>query len=107
LDSCPFGIGFSLLHSGKGWWIQIPKNSILYGSDGVNNLLEFIGMVVNVWLEYRDAKAHSHLYILALGDNTSAMGWLHNSARLDTKLTVHAPHLLGHGQKSFYELIVA
>jgi hypothetical protein len=91
LDSRPFGIGGFRLHSGKGWRIQIPTNSILYSSDRINNLLEFTGMAVNVWLECRDAKAHSHLCILALGDNTSAFGWLHISAQLDTKLTAHAP----------------
>jgi hypothetical protein len=90
-DSCPFRIGGFQLHSSKGWQIQIqiPKNSILYDSDCVNNLLKFIGMAVNVWLEYQDAKAYSHLCILGLGDNTSA-----NSAWLDTKLTAHATHLL-------------
>jgi hypothetical protein len=31
--------------------------------------------------------------MLALGDNTSAVGWLHNSSRLDTKLATHSAHL--------------
>jgi hypothetical protein len=93
-DSCPFGIGGFRLASGKAWRIQIPKESILYGSDRINNLLEFLGMAVNVWLECLDAPARSHLCLLALGDSTSAVGWVHNSSKLDTKLVAHAAHLM-------------
>jgi hypothetical protein len=92
-DSCPFGIGGFRLHSGRAWRIQIPKASILHGSDRVNNLLEFIGMAVNIWLECLDAAKDSHLCILSLGDNTSAVGWLHNSSRLNIKWAAHAAHL--------------
>jgi hypothetical protein len=92
-DSCPFGIGGFRLHSGKAWRIRIPEDSILHGSDRVNNLLEFVGMAVNIWLECLDATEGSHLCILALGDNTSAVGWLHNSSHLNTKLAAHVAHL--------------
>jgi hypothetical protein len=92
-DSCPFGIGGFSLHTGKAWRIQIPKGCVLRGSNRVNNLLEFVGMAVNVWLECLDAQPDDHLCILSLGDNTSAVGWLHNSSKLDTKLACHAAHL--------------
>jgi hypothetical protein len=93
-DSCPCGIGGFRLHSGRAWRIRIPKASMLYGSDRVNNLLEFLGMAVNIWLECLDQAAEIYLCILALGDNTSAVGWLHNSSRLDTKLAAHSAHLM-------------
>jgi hypothetical protein len=92
-DSCPFGIGGFRLHTGTAWRIQIPKGSILYGSDRVNNLLEFLGMAINIWLECLSAAPTSYLCILGIGDNTSAVGWLHNSSRLATKLTAHSAHL--------------
>ncbi|KAI2512067.1 hypothetical protein MHU86_2355 [Fragilaria crotonensis] len=49
-DACPFGIGgYSV--SGHAWRVQIPEGSILRGHRGVNNLLEFVGMAVNIWIE--------------------------------------------------------
>jgi hypothetical protein len=50
-DACPFGVGgYSL--SGRAWRIQtIPHSSPIQGHPGVNNLLAFIGMTVNIWLE--------------------------------------------------------
>jgi hypothetical protein len=90
-DACPFGIGGFLLVTGRAWRIRIPETSILYGSALINNLLEFIGMAVNIWLECLVAATHD--CILALGDNTSAVGWLHNSSRLN-KWKAHAAHLL-------------
>ena len=91
-DSCPFGLGGFLLRSGRAWRIQIPKGSILYGNGTINNLLEFIGMAVNIWLECLDSNPHD--CIMSLGDNTSAVGWLHNSSRLNHKLAAHAAHLM-------------
>jgi hypothetical protein len=91
-DACPFGIGGFLLRSGRAWRIRIPKSSILHGSALINNLLEFIGMAVNIWLECMEAEDQD--CILSLGDNTSAVGWLHNSSRLNVKWAAHAAHLL-------------
>jgi hypothetical protein len=70
----------------------MPKASILYGSALVNNLLEFIGMAVNVWLECLVATANDCM--LALGDSASAVGWLHNSSRLNVKWAAHEAHLV-------------
>jgi len=91
-DSCPFGLGGFLLKSGRAWRIRIPKDSILYGHPKINNLLEFLGMAVNIWLECLDADEQD--CILSLGDNTSAVGWLHNSSRLNPKWAAHAAHLV-------------
>ena len=91
-DSCPFGLGGFLLRSGRAWRLRIPKGSILYGSALINNLLEFIGMAVNIWLECLESEAND--CILALGDNTSAVGWLHNSSRLNVNWAAHEAHLV-------------
>jgi hypothetical protein len=81
-DACPFGIGGYTL-AGRGWRIQIPPLSLIFGSDVVNNLLEFIGMVINVWLICLEAHPLSEC-ILAIGDNTSAIGWLFKSGKMPT-----------------------
>jgi hypothetical protein len=82
-DSCPFGIGGFLL-SGRAWRIRIPSSSPIYGVDTVNNVLEFLGMMVTVWLillECEQQRSEQDC-ILALGDNTSGIGWLYKSSRL-------------------------
>jgi hypothetical protein len=49
-DSCPYGIG-GWNTRGRAWRIRIPQTSILYGNKKVNNLLEFLGMAINILLE--------------------------------------------------------
>ena len=82
-DSCPFGIGGFLL-SGRAWRIRIPESSPIYGLDIANNVLEFLGMMVTVWLVLIecDETGSEQDCILALGDNTSAIGWLFKSGKL-------------------------
>ena len=71
-DACPYGIGGYGL-TGRAWRIRIPKGSPIYGSKRVNNLLEFIGMAVNIWLACLDPNSSQNC-ILAIGDNMSAIG---------------------------------
>ena len=90
-DACPWGVGgYSL--SGRAWRIQIPQSSVVRGHQGVNNLLEFMGMVVNVWLECLD-RTSTQPCILAIGDNTSAIGWLFRTASLNHDGQAHKAHL--------------
>jgi hypothetical protein len=74
-DSCPSGIG-GFLFSGRAWRIRTPDTSPIYGPDIANNVLEFLGMMVTIWLVLvRCAATHSEQdCILALSDNTSAIG---------------------------------
>jgi hypothetical protein len=65
----------------------------------VNNLLEFIGMVVNVWIECIDS-ADAHECILALGDNTSAIGWLFSTSKFPANSPSHRAHLVAARQLS-------
>jgi hypothetical protein len=91
-DACPFGIGGYNL-DGQAWRIQIPADNQLRGNARINNLLEFIGMAVNIWLEcVRPGSCQD--CILAIGDNTSAIGWLHNTSRLDPKWPAHRAQLI-------------
>ena len=84
-DSCPFGLG-GLHLSGRAWRFPIPPESPLFGEDTANNFLEFLAMVANIWLLilYLDAAQAIEECILALGDSTSAIGWLFKSGKLPT-----------------------
>lgn len=90
-DACPFGIGGYNL-AGRAWRIQIPQSSPLAGHKGINNLLEFVGMAINIWLSCLEDCGEQSC-ILAIGDNTSALGWLHNTSRLDPTWPAHVAHL--------------
>ncbi|KAI2490833.1 hypothetical protein MHU86_23743 [Fragilaria crotonensis] len=91
-DACPYGLGgYSL--SGRAWRLRIPKTSPIFGHKGINNLLEFLGMAVNIWLACLESEGGGENCILAIGDNTSAIGWLHNSSRLDTLWDAQKAHL--------------
>jgi hypothetical protein len=48
-DACPYGIGGYNL-SGRAWRIRIPQTSPIVGHRGINSLLEFLGMAINIWL---------------------------------------------------------
>jgi hypothetical protein len=91
-DSCPFGIGGFLL-SGRAWRVKIPQSSPIYGADIANNVLEFLGMVVTVWLAIDECSAlgDEQACILALGDNTSAIGWLYKSSKLTADSLYYRP----------------
>jgi hypothetical protein len=94
LDSCPFGIVRYSLVTGFAWRIRIPVDSIIYGSNLVNNLLEVLGMAINILLELRTGQRGAHNCILALSDNTSAVGWLHNTAKLGPGDGTRKTHLM-------------
>jgi hypothetical protein len=80
-DACPWGIaGYSL--SGQGWRIAIPPCTPLRGVSRFNNLFEVIGTAVTAWLECLDLNADAEECILALGDNTLALGWIYRSSRV-------------------------
>jgi hypothetical protein len=45
-DACPFGIeGYSF--NDRAWCLRIPETSPIFGSPRVNNLLKFLGIVIN------------------------------------------------------------
>ena len=84
-DACPFGMG-GYNTAGRAWRFLILPNSPVFGESRVNNILEYIAMTVNAIVSARDANKNFAPCVLALGDNTSAIGWLYRSSRL------HKPH---------------
>jgi hypothetical protein len=82
-DSCPYGIGGFLL-SGRAWRVRIPESSPIYGVDIANSVLELLGMAVTIWLVLIECEetGSEEDCILALGDSTSAIGWLYKSGKL-------------------------
>jgi len=95
-DSCPVGLG-GWNTRGRAWRVRIPEECVLFGQQGINNLLEFLAMAVNVRLECEHpnwaADSDEFPCILALGDNTSALGWLHRSSHLSASDPFHEAHL--------------
>jgi hypothetical protein len=73
-DSCPYGLG-GLLTNGRAWRIRVPAACVFYGDSTANNALEFLALGVTVMLLVIDAP-HPMACLLAMGDSTSAIGWL-------------------------------
>jgi hypothetical protein len=76
-DSCPFGLGGFTLR-GRAWQLRIPESCAFYGDSTINNILEFLGMMVTTWLILLDCDSLglSEECLLVLGDNISAIGLL-------------------------------
>jgi hypothetical protein len=90
-DACPFGMG-GYNTAGRAWRLLLDPTSPVFGESRVNNALEYIAMTVNAIVSCRDVPDElSSPCVLALGDNTSAIGWLYRSSRLHGP--GHAVHL--------------
>ena len=89
-DSYPFGIG-GYTSKGWAWRVRVPKMFGFWGHDSVNNMIKFLGMAVSIMLLIREAGGENCPCSLALGDNTSATGWLHRSRRLSKTSRRHEP----------------
>jgi len=82
-DACPQGLG-GYDFMGRAWRFPIPeefRSAVLYQ----NNSLEFLASLVSVWVAISKNYAESEMCFLALGDNSSAVGWLHKANVDDTK----------------------
>jgi len=79
-DLCPFGMG-GFLWTGHAWHLKIPADSIIYEVNAVNSVLEFLVMVITIWLSVHNMNSHSEC-IIGLGDNTSALWWLYHYSKL-------------------------
>jgi hypothetical protein len=92
-DTCPFGFGGYNLQ-GRAWRIRIPHLCPLRGDGRFNNLFEFMGMAISIWLECLVPTDNAEC-ILSLGDNTSAIGWLFRSSHVNpTSLSFDAIQLV-------------
>lgn len=84
-NSCPFGLdGYT--SKGAAWRLRIPSWAAFYNDDTVNNVLEFLAMAVNILVMLQEAKDERHPCLLALGDNTSTVGWLYRSSSIGPSL---------------------
>ena len=73
-DSCPSGIGgYSL--AGRAWRLLIPLHIPIRQANNINNYLEFLAMIINIWVACLEGPK-SPQCLLALGDNTSTIGWV-------------------------------
>ena len=77
-DACPEGLG-GFDHKGRAWRYQIPpefRDSMKHR----NNCLEFLAMMFTIWQAVlQDESCHEECF-LSLGDNSSAVGWLHKAS---------------------------
>lgn len=72
-DSCPQDVG-GFRGDRRAWCIKIPKSSIMFGLNAINNFLELLGVVINIWLICQEVTTPA--CILVLSDSSSAVGWL-------------------------------
>jgi hypothetical protein len=80
-DACEYGIGGYSYPRGRAWKWAIPEE---LKHRAHINILEFMAALVGIWVEIVEGLAPPESCILAFGDNTSAIGWLHKSKyRLD------------------------
>ncbi len=94
-DACPIGLG-GYNHNGLAWQFEIPQKYRIRVQDK-NNTLEFIASLITVWLTIHHGLQEKYTCFLALGDNTSAVGWLHK-ANVDASNTIHYTKQQGNTQ---------
>jgi hypothetical protein len=82
-DSCPCGLG-GFTSSGRAWRLRVSSSSFIYGKSIANNVLEFLAMTITIWLALEECEKNNQFdeLILALGDNTSAIGWMFKTGKL-------------------------
>jgi hypothetical protein len=82
-DSCPCGLG-GFTSSGRAWRLKVSSSSFIYGKSIANNVLEFLAMTITIWLALEECEKNDKVdeLILALGDNTSAIGWMFKTGKL-------------------------
>ena len=97
-DSCPVGLG-GYSFSGRAWRVRIPKDSKLRQGSKANNVLEFLAMVVTVWIMCEESPRGEHDCLLQLGDGTTSdlrpTPPLRNISKNSFKKPAHHPLHLG------------
>ena len=85
-DAFPGGLGGFHANEGWAWRYKIPSH--LQGLKP-NNFLEWIGELVNVKMGKHMESIKKGDCILPVGDNTSALGWLHGVNKDDREYSVY------------------
>ena len=73
-DSCPLGLeGFT--HGGRGWRLKLNPALSAHRNDVMNNVLEFLGMAITLWLSLIECEEMGLVneLLLILENNTSAI----------------------------------
>ena len=92
-DSCPHRVGSFSLKSGRAWRLKLPLDLVWKVS---NDLLEFMADIICIWVDILENEMDTFDCYLSLGDNTSAIGWMHKSNLCDVTQLPHeeaAQHL--------------
>ena len=86
-DACPEGMGGYSVRSGRAWRCQLDttkldelKNIADCDPHRSNNLFEFIAIVVSIWVDCWFGEVTADDAVLALSDNSSAVGWMHKTS---------------------------
>ena len=74
-DASEYGLGGFASH-GRAWSYIIPKH---LRNRAHINMLEYMAQIIALWTDIIENKTQKEDCILAIGDNTSAMGWLRRS----------------------------
>ena len=74
-DASEYGLGGFASH-GRAWSYIIPRH---LRNRAHINILEYIAQIVALWTDIIENRIQKEDCILAIGDNTSAMGWLRRS----------------------------
>ena len=84
---CQLGLG-GFTHGGRGWRLEINPILVTNGNDISNNILEFLGMVITLWLSLIECKELGLVneLILILGDNIGAIHWIIKSSLSKTSV---------------------
>ena len=74
-DAAEYGLGGFASH-GRAWTYVIPPN---LRNRAHINVLEYLAQIIAIWIDVIEGVTKEEDCILAMGDNTSAMGWLRRS----------------------------
>ena len=92
-NSCPLGLG-GFTHGGRGWRLRLNPTLSTHNNDISNNVLEFLGMAITLWLSLIKCKERGLIneLLLILGDNTITIHWIIRSSL--PKKPVYRPTIL-------------
>ena len=74
-DASEYGLGGFASH-GRAWTYEIPVG---LRNRAHINILEYLAQIIAIWIDIIEGTAKREDCLLAIGDNTSAMGWLRRS----------------------------
>jgi len=75
-DACEFGLGGVSYRSGRAWSFPIPPEHV---NKWPINFLEWLASAVDIYLSLLEGDARAGDRLLSIGDNQTAVAWLHKS----------------------------